>query len=583
MRIVCLLACTLLATACGGDNKNNLPDAPRPDAGQGDPDAPVDGLPDAPDAPDGIAEVRAAADGAVSLEVVNVVVTYIKPQLGNVVNDPAGFTVQRAQMGPAIFVTVDPATITPTPTVGDVVSFRVTMKGTVGGSARAQAIENYVRHSTGANVSALAQNVSAATDLLSAIDSYDAELVNITGTIASDFQGSGTGFQRAQFDTAGISGDVGMQFRVPATLVDSLDIVQGCTATATNVTMARFTNNGNPPLTQAQVGAYAASDFTLTNCPAPVVESAAALSSTSVRITFSRNILASSVDANGSQFTFDNGLVASAATVDDRTVTVTTGAQAVGTSFTVTVANTVTDLQGTGVGTPNTATFGGFVTPAVLKINEFNANITGGCDLIELRVVTAGSIAGFKLTERTGVNDELSFTFPAVVVAQNDIIVVHMNSANAACNPGGATAETTTETDQLAATFPGNFDTAFDFWVADAGLTATDNVFTLFDAANAIHDAVFASDDPAGTAAANTETAAALVGAANQWDPALATYVDDVFNMNAVQDLNGTGTAAIGNSIQRLDNTDDNNVGDWTTGAGSVSTFGVINVGQTPF
>jgi hypothetical protein len=63
----------------------------------------------------------------------------------------------------------------------------------------------------------------------------------------------------------------------------------------------------------------------------------------------------------------------------------------------------------------------------------------------------------------------------------------------------------------------------------------------------------------------------------------LATYIDDVFHMHAVMDLDGTGTTAGGNSIQRLDNTDDHNKADWTTGAGAASTWGALNAGQTAF
>ena len=109
----------------------------------------------------------------------------------------------------------------------------------------------------------------------------------------------------------------------------------------------------------------------------------------------------------------------------------------------MTVANTVTDQQGTVLGLPNMAMFPGFVTPAVLRINEVNANITLGCDLIELRVVTGGTLLNLRLTERTGIIGELNQVFPAAVVPTNAIIVVHLNSGNATCNPGGATAETT--------------------------------------------------------------------------------------------------------------------------------------------
>lgn len=566
------LPCLLLLAACGDNTKPATPDAPQlPDA-----------MPDAP-VPDGIAEARGVADGTgLDLPIRNVTVTYLKPQIGSMTNDPAGFTIQAVKNGPALFVSIDPATLTPPAEVGDVVSFQIAALGTVGMQRRAQEIGGYTRISTGADVSLLAEDLSAATDVVSMIDAYDSELVTVTGTLFEDFANAGQGFQSAGFSTAGIADDPNFRLRAPQALVDALDMTRGCQVVAVRVPMGRFN-------AQAQLGVFDASEVTLTGCAAPVVVSAAALSPTSVRITFSRNILASSVATDGSQFTFDGGLTASAAAVSGRTVTVTTGAQAIGTTYTVTVAGAVTDLQGTGVGAPGDGTFSGFVTPAVVRINEVNANIAGGCDLIELRVVSGGSMTGFKLQERTGGGGELALTFPTFVVQTNDFIVVHLNANSATCNPNGATQETSTTTDQPAATFAGNFDTAYDFWNADTGLTATDNVFTLFDATNTIIDAVFVSDDPlpnammVRTAAAATETAAAAVGAAGQWDPMLATYIDDVFHMHAVMDLNATGTTAAGTSIQRLDDTDDNNTADWTTGAGAASTWGALNAGQTPF
>jgi hypothetical protein len=402
--------------------------------------------------------------------------------------------------------------------------------------------------------------------------------VTVTGTLFENFAGAGQGFQSAGFSTAGLPNNPDFELRAPLTLIDAIDMTMGCQVVATRVPMGRFD-------ARAQLAVFDASDVTLSGCAAPVVTAAAALSATSVRVTFSRHILAGSVMANGSQFTFDNGITATAAAVSGRTVTVTTTAQAIGTDYTVTVASTVTDLQGSGVATPSTGTFPGFVTPAVVRINEVNANIASGCDLIELRVVSSGSMTGFKIQERNGGSGELAFTFPTFVVQTNDFVVVHLNSGSATCNPGGATQETATTTDQSAAMYAGNFDTAYDFWNADTGLTNTDNVFTLFDAANTMIDAVLISNDPMGAAnvAGASETAAAAVGAANQWDPALATYIDGVFRMHAVDDLDATDTTAGGNSCQRLDNTDDNNKADWTTGAGAASTWGALNAGQTAF
>ena len=333
--------------------------------------------------------------------------------------------------------------------------------------------------------------------------------------------------------------------------------------------------------TQAQVSAWVAGDVTIHTCPAPRLVSAAASSSTSVALTFSRSISATSVQTNGSQFTFDNGLTASAASVAGKIVTVTTSAQAAQ-SYTVTAANTVTDARGTPVASPGTATFAGFVPRAVLRINEFNANVTtNACDLVEFRVVSAGSVGGFKFQERA----DTIFTFPAVTVAANDIIVLHINGGNATCNGGGSTNELTGVAQFPSATFNRNYDTAWDFFSTDTGLTNTDNTFTLLDPNYVIVDVVLSTDDPTGMAAAGSETAAALAAAASQWQQVgggipSGGFVDDAFNANATLDLNATGTTAAGDSIRRIDNTDDNDKDDWAQGA---STFGLINVGQMPF
>ena len=64
-----------------------------------------------------------------------------------------------------------------------------------------------------------------------------------------------------------------------------------------------------------------------------------------------------------------------------------------------------------------------------------------------------------------------------------------------------------------------------------------------------------------------------------------AGFVDADFNAHAVLDLNdATSNTHTGTSMQRLDNTDDNDMADWNTMAITVqqNTWGLINVGQTP-
>lgn len=555
----------LLVLAACGDNKGaQAPvDAKAADAKL------IDGAIGSPDAnpSDQLAAVKMTADGTgLTLPVGYAVVTYLKPQIGSTTNDPAGFTVQASKTGPAIFVALDPATQTPPLVRGDVINFTVTDLVTVGLQKRISGISNLTRISQNFDVTTLTQDVNAATDLVSALDSYESELVDVTGTVTA-FVSSGAGFEKAVFATTGLPAEPGLVIRVPATVRAAIDMVPTCTITIKDTPVGRFN-------AETQLAVFTAADVTLTTCPAPTVVSATELASTSVRITFSRNVDTASVLANGSQFTFDNGLTATAAVVSGKTVTLTTAAQAAGTTYTVTVANTVKDLQGSALATPNTATFAGFEQPASVKINELNAHAT--CDLIELRVTASGTMSGIQIKER----NVIVHTFAALNVQKNDIVVLHFGSA-ATCNASSATNETTI-TGQPAATHAQNYDTAFDIYTTDTGLTDTDNVIAVLDKLNAYLDAVLIDNNDNSTAV-DSETAAAAAVLANQWQmvgggvPA-GGFADATFTPHAVIDSDATGTTAAGDSLNRVDNTDENDKADWTQGA---STFGVINAGQS--
>ncbi|MCP3143579.1 hypothetical protein [Pyxidicoccus xibeiensis] len=75
-----------------------------------------------------IAAVRAAADGPVDLRVDGAYITFVKPGVGTLANDPAGFFLQAERSGPALFVEVDPAVLSSVPQAGMRVSILVSNK-----------------------------------------------------------------------------------------------------------------------------------------------------------------------------------------------------------------------------------------------------------------------------------------------------------------------------------------------------------------------------------------------------------------------------------------------------------------------
>lgn len=308
----------------------------------------------------------------------------------------------------------------------------------------------------------------------------------------------------------------------------------------------------------------------------PVVVSAVAASLTEVVVTFDRDILSSSITDAMTQFTFDNGLTASAAAVDGAEVTLTTSTQTGGQLYTVTVANTVTDLAGLGVDAANnTAVFGGYQTPAVVRINEIAASEANGCDLIELRVISAGTLEGFQILERS----TSILTFGPLTVGVDDLVIVHLDGTDTAnCNMNDSPNESNAVDEQPVASFPNNFDTAYDWYSADTGLIDTTNVITVLDPIGTIMDGVLYADAPTGTAAADSETQAAVLAAEGEWQmvgggvPA-GGFVDDDFRLHAVVDSDAADT------MQRIDNTDDNDKADWTT-VNLTATWGALNVGQ---
>jgi len=251
----------------GGDDAGPGED----DAGPGSDDA---GPPtDAGDLDPTSAQIQAVLDatpGSVTLMVEDAMVTYVKPAIDSGV-DGAGFFVQAAQMGPALYVNVDPTTLTPAPTVGAQVDFRVTEVSVDDASAGgttivyASAIDMFNEDSSGGDVSSLVQEVSMV-DLVTNLDDYIGELVELTATIDGAFTFAGSGFSAAQITTDGVATATSdLRLRVPDSVRAGSALGAGCTVDVGPTPMWRFD-------TTAQPSAWTAADFTVTSCPSPTAD-----------------------------------------------------------------------------------------------------------------------------------------------------------------------------------------------------------------------------------------------------------------------------------------------------------------------
>ena len=221
----------------------------------------------------GLAGVRAAivGGGMVTLNVAltDLVVTGVIAATPGVdggvsANDPGGFFVQEGMTGPAAFVAVDPASLTPAPQAGDRVSFTVTQGRTSASAKWITAVTGYSRTGTGANLAMLTQDLSGAADLATGIDGYESELVRVQGAATANFSSAGTGFESAQITTMGVPMAVtNLRLRVASALRMSLGLRMGCTFTVA-APLWRFN-------AQTQLHAWSMSDISNVNCP-PVMD-----------------------------------------------------------------------------------------------------------------------------------------------------------------------------------------------------------------------------------------------------------------------------------------------------------------------
>ena len=322
----------------------------------------------------GLAAARAAVDGPVDIDVSNVIVTYAKSAIGN---DVAGFFVQDGPTGPALFIAVDPTTLTPIPAIGDEVSLRITAMASSGQLRQAEAIEDVIIHSAGNDVAALIQELDTADDLVSAVDSYESELVSAATLVTGAFVSAGTGHVAGPIDTGGVIGDARLVLRIPSALQELVGFVDSCEVGLIGTPLWRFAD-------RTQLSLWQASEF-VANCPSPTIVGVTALSETTVQVTFDRGINEIAVVGDARQFTFDGGLTAvTVMAVSGRSITLQTSAQVPGQNYQLIVEETVTDVLGGTVTAPNnTFAFDGFGAPEIACDNGVDDDADGFVDCLD--------------------------------------------------------------------------------------------------------------------------------------------------------------------------------------------------------
>ncbi len=509
---------------------------------------------------------------AVSLPVDHAIVTYVRPA---VLPDPAGFFLQAEQTGPAVFVAIDPTTLSTVPAAGDDVSMMVTSVDNLVSLHEILAVTGFTVNSHGNSLTGLLRPVSSATDLVTKLDNYESEYIQLSGFVTEKFGGSG-GSVSAEIVTAAFSSPTSsLQLRLPPDVQTHFDIQTSCQFSLTGI-MWRFGKNAEP-------SGWANADLTTLTCNAPQVVSAVGATPTSVNVLFDRNIAASSVMSNGSQFVITDTADAGTSTTvsaavlqsDLRTVTLTTSTQNALEPLTVTVANTVEDVLAKGVDAAhNTANFVGYVTPATLQFNEMNPDITGSHDLIELTVLTSGNLVGTTIVENLVNGKALLAALPNLQVTAGDFVVVHLVPT---FTDGGIlmTNETTTQGDcTLPACYPNAWDVS-DTSNSNNGLTFGARVLAIKLPNGQLEDGI---SWRANSAAATTffQETNTLIDA-GLWETCGGTYCTDSDAAAGISfDFQGVASTVTGKDVQRITPTNTHSRADWELNDAG-SSFGAAN------
>jgi hypothetical protein len=157
----------------------------------------------------------------------------------------------------------------------------VTSLATVTSRREARAVAEAIGHSRDHDLEPLVPDITSESELLTRLGDLESELVRVHATLASEWWPSGP-VLLARIGTAAIAGDERLVMRLPADLVDALDLAKGCTVTLTGPL-------GRAGLT-AQPSAFGADALEVESCPAPRLLSAVATATTAVTLRFDRQL-----------------------------------------------------------------------------------------------------------------------------------------------------------------------------------------------------------------------------------------------------------------------------------------------------
>ncbi|MFP2962907.1 chitobiase/beta-hexosaminidase C-terminal domain-containing protein [Myxococcus sp. 1LA] len=514
-----------------------------------------------------IQAVRNASNGPVNLTINGARITYIKEGVGNLANDSAGFFLQAERTGPALFVPVDPSTLSPVPQVGDRVRVTVNAKSVVNGQTRAT-LSSFSVLSRGAPVAELLQDVSEV-DVTTGgtLPDYESEYISITGTIGTPgFSAAGQGHLQAPFTTVGVpagsTSASALRLRVVEPLRDSLALTSGCTLTVTSPLWVFLSGVQTRPTIQPSV--WTASDVSGLVCPAPRVINAWTTGRNTVMVRFGRPLDPTSLVANGSQFSIPGLNVTQARMEDDTVVALTTSDQTPRQQYTITVATTIRDMRGLYLEPTATQTsFPGYFRAARLRLSEVAPNVPNGRDLVELIVRESGSTYGATLMDG---NATLA-TLPDVEVAAGDIIVVHLNPDRVTPGTDAPASETLRKSEYPASSYNANFDNAWDFHGTTLGVGTGNRTLRIRDALEVTQDGVAVI--VTGNTFAGYPALLQALQNEGQWSPADCAGVPCTYeSIPSALDVSVDWAAAFYSpgrdyTLQRLGTMDNGTRGDW--------------------